>query len=164
MPKTSGLGASNTITLPVGSSEISSFVSVFVLFIFVKDFWILFRHTNSACYFYHDTITRRVALLESDPVPGSQPDICLHHVKINTYISIPISIYSIYLSIYLYIYRQIYLSIYIFIYITWSYEWSIILQKNKKADKRFPDPFYWLVSNTSRLQSDYGDTIYTFEH
>ena len=101
LPKTSGLGGSNTITLLVGSSDISSFVSLFVLFIFMKDFWILFRHTNSICYFDHDTITRRVALLESDPMPDSQPDICLQHAKANTYISISISVYlSIYLSIY----------------------------------------------------------------
>ena len=99
LPKTSGLGGSNTITLLVGSSDICSCVSVFVLFIFTKDFWILFRHTNSAGFFDHDIITRRVALLESDPVPDSQPDICLHHVKTNTYI-------------YIYIYLSIYLSIY----------------------------------------------------
>ena len=128
LPETSGLGGLNTITLPVDSSDISSFVSVFVLFIFVKDLWILFRYTKSACYFYPDTITRRVALLESDPVPDSQPDVCLHHAKTNTYISISINlsfyIYeSIYLSIYLSIsisisiYRSVYLSIYLSLHI-----------------------------------------------
>ena len=128
LPETSGLGGLNTITLPVDSSDISSFVTVFVLFIFVKDLWILFRYTKSACYFYPDTITRRVALLESDPVPDSQPDVCLHHAKTNTYISISINlsfyIYeSIYLSIYLSIsisisiYRSVYLSIYLSLHI-----------------------------------------------
>ena len=40
LPKTSGLGDSDTIALPVGSSGIPSFISVFVLFIFIKDRWV----------------------------------------------------------------------------------------------------------------------------
>ena len=41
---------------------------------------------------------------------------------------------------------------------------QLFCRKTKKQIKNFLTPFYWLGSNTSRLQSDYGDTIYTFEH
>ena len=64
--KTSGPCGSDTIAIPVGSSDIPSFISVFVVFIFIKDCWILFRLTNSAYCFYRDTITRRVAVLGSE--------------------------------------------------------------------------------------------------
>ena len=72
LPKTSGLGDSDTIALPVGSSGIPSFISVFVPFIFIKDRWVLFKRTNSAFCVYRDTITRRVAL------PGSERPIYPH--------------------------------------------------------------------------------------
>ena len=64
--KTYSPGGSHTITLPLGSSEIPNFISVFVLLIFIKACWTLFKRTNSACCFYRDTITRRVALLGSE--------------------------------------------------------------------------------------------------
>ena len=41
---------------------------------------------------------------------------------------------------------------------------QLFCRKTKKQIKNFLTPFYWLGSNTPKLQSDYGDTIYTFEH
>ena len=54
-------GGSDTIARSEGSSSIHSFISIFVLFIFIKNCWILFKSANSACCFYRDIITRRVA-------------------------------------------------------------------------------------------------------
>ena len=114
LPKMSGLGGLDTIPFPVGSSGVSSFISVFVLFILLKDCWILFRLANSACCFYHDTITRMVTLLCSEraiyppslkdgyPTSDSQPGICLHYM-------VKIYIYIIYIYIYIYIYICLYL-------------------------------------------------------
>ena len=57
--------SSDTIWLPIGRSGILSLISVFDLFVCMKDCGILFNRTNSACYFQCYTITRRVPLLGS---------------------------------------------------------------------------------------------------
>ena len=120
LPKTSGPGDSGTITIPIDTSGILSLISVFALFIFIKDCWILFRRTSSACCFYCDCLTTRVALLGSEinfyphrgmVISRQIPGICPSYVVyIYTYIYTHTHIY-IYIHIYTYIY--IYIHIYI---------------------------------------------------
>ena len=112
LPKTSGLGYSDTIALPIGSSGILIFISVFALFIFINDCWILFRRTSSACCFYCDSLTTRVALL------GSEINFYPHVLPtwyIFTYLYTHTHIY-IYIYIHTYIYIYIYIYTYIYIY------------------------------------------------
>ena len=95
-------------------------------------------------------------VLKTFPGPGCLRSedglVWLWHSLVNLYIYI----------YYIYIYMFIFIYVYIYIYTAWNFE--LFCRKKKKQIKNFLTPFYLLGSNTSRLQSDYGKTIYTFEH
>ena len=123
--KTSCPGGTDTIALPAGCLGIPSFISVFVLFIFIKSCRILFRRTNSTCCFYRDTITRKVALLSSErPVYPHRRMVIPRQIpnspRVYIYIYIYIYIYAIYI-LYIYIYIYIYMLYIYYIYILYIY-------------------------------------------
>ena len=114
-PKLLAWGTRTLSHFPLGAQASSA---LFALFIFIKDCWILFRRTSSACCFYCDCLTTRVALLGSEinfyphrgmVISRQIPGICPSYVVyIYTYI---------YTHTHIYIYIHIYTFIYIYTYI-----------------------------------------------
>ena len=115
-PKLLAWGTRTLSHFPFGAQASSA---LFALFIFIKDCWILFRRTSSACCFYCDSLTIRVALLGSEInfYPSSKHGFLAPG---SWYLSFPRGIYIhiyIYVHTYIYIYTYIYLHIYIYTYI-----------------------------------------------